>query len=400
MANKLQRAHSSKYQGVYQYISDTRKQRNGKPDICYYAIYKKPDGRNKTEKVGWASEGYTPEVAVEIRAQRVKTARHGKTVRTAKEIQRDAIQRDRTLDEIKTAYFDSQRGQALKGRVTDLNRYERHLQKPFGKKRISGISQLDIERIKRDMKQHAPGTVANTLELLRRLISYGAKNGLCSSLPFTIELPKVNNARTEYLTPEQAKRFLEVLESWPRQDVSRMLKLAMFSGMRRGEIFRLKVADLDFHQALIWLRNPKGGKDVSIPMSGPVRELLQQQLAWCEETGHDSAYVFPAHHDGRRTDSTAVQRIKEKANLPADFRIFHGLRHHLGVTLANSGEYTLDMIGELLTHKSVAVTRRYAQFLPATKRKASDRAAELIQQGAAAKGDGKVTRIKGGRGND
>jgi len=396
MANKLHRANKNKWAGVYQYVSETRKQRNGKPDVCYYITYK-VDGRKVTEKVGWASEEYSPQVAAGLRGERVKLARHGKAVKTQKEIRQDQVLHDRTLNEIKEAYFDSPRGQKLKGRKTDLNRYELHLEKQLGKKRVSMFSQIDIERLKRDMNKHAPATVANTLELLRRLVNYGAKHGLCPSLPFKINLPQKNNEVTEYLTPDQAKRFLDVLESWPRQDVSRMLKIAMFTGMRRGEIFGLKVQDVDFHQSLIWIRDPKGGKDVSIPISKPVKQLLEEQLEWCKEKGHDSPFLFPAHHGGKRSDSSAVNRIKKKAKLPANFRIFHGLRHHLGVTLANSGEYSLDMIGELLTHKSTAITRRYAQFLPETKKKASNRAAVLIQNSAAKEDeqDNKVTSIKG-----
>ena len=57
-----------------------------------------------------------------------------------------------------------------------------------------------------------------------------------------------------------------------------------------------------------------------------------------------------------------------------------GLRHHYAVMLANSGEFTLDVIGELLTHKSNDMTRRYAKFLPSSIKKAGDPAAELIQQ--------------------
>lgn len=396
MANRLKKCYPNKLPGVYQYVSDSRKQRGGKPDVCYYVTFKM-DGRKVTEKIGWASEGYSPEVAAELRGERVKTARHGKTVKTSKEIRQDQVLHDRTLKEIKEAYFDSSRGQNLKGRKTDLNRYDLHLKKPLGKKRVSTLSQIDIERLKRDMKHHAPATLANTLELLRRLINYGAKHGLCPPLSFTIQLPKKNNEVTEYLTPEQAKRLMKILESWPNQDVSRMLKLAIFSGMRRGEIFGLKVKDLDFQQSLIWLRDPKGGKDVSIPISKPVKQILKDQLEWCEEKGHESPYVFPAHHGGKRSDSSAVNRIKKKAKLPANFRIFHGLRHHLGVTLANSGEYSLDMIGELLTHKSVAVTKRYAQFLPETKRKAADRAADIIQNSVKkSKKKGKIKKISNG----
>ena len=37
------------------------------------------------------------------------------------------------------------------------------------------------------------------------------------------------------------------------------------------------------------------------------------------------------------------------------------------------------MIGELLTHKSTAMTKRYAKYLPDTTRKAANRAADLLQ---------------------
>ena len=89
--------------------------------------------------------------------------------------------------------------------------------------------------------------------------------------------------------------------------------------------------------------------------------------------------MFLGRAGAMRVDCSATKRIKEAADLPPSFRLFHGLRHHFGVTLANSGEFTLDMIGELLTHKDAKMTRRYAQFLPDTKRKAADLAATLLQ---------------------
>jgi len=68
-------------------------------------------------------------------------------------------------------------------------------------------------------------------------------------------------------------------------------------------------------------------------------------------------------------------RKKQKGNLCKTWQIIYwGCEQ-----VANSGEFTLDMIGELLTHKDTKMTRRYAQFLPDTKRKASDLAATLLQ---------------------
>ena len=369
---------SRKWPGVYGYDSEKQKV-HGKPDTCYYITYRTTE-RLVWEKVGWKSEGYTPQIASEKRSEQVRKVRHGETVKTAKEIAREKEMRDRTLNEIKKAYFESERGKNLKGKITDLNRYDNHIKPILGKRRVSSLAPLDIERVKAAMKGKAPATVANALELLRRLINYGFKNNLCSSLEFTILLPYRDNERVEYLEPVEANRFVKILDSWKSQDVARMLKLAMVTGLRRSEIFKLEDRDLDFLQELIKIRDPKGTKSMSIPMNQPAREILEAQIKWRNKKFPDSPYIFPGRRGARRVDCSAVDRIKKKAKLPSEFRIFHGLRHHFGVTLANSGEFSLDMIGELLTHKSIAMTKRYSQFLPGTLKKASDRAADLIQE--------------------
>ena len=383
-----------KYSGVYGYDS-AKKRINGKPDTCFYIVFK-IDGKSKTEKIGWTSEGYTAQIATEIRAQRIRASRHSGQVKTAREIRAERRKRNRTLSEIKEHYFNSERGKALKGRKIDLARWKLYLT-DLDTKSIPELSPLDIERIKRDLTQRklSPATIDHALRLLRRIINHGMKNNLCPGLAFKIEFPRVNNSVTEFLTPEQAARLLHVLDNWKRQDIARMIKLAWLTGMRRGELFSLKIEHVDFIHDLIILAEPKGGRDVTIPISPPVKELLQKQILFLQQeqerrtrrykntsrpcpVWENHGYLFPGIHGDKRKDCSAINRIKEKAKLPKSFRPFHGLRHHMAVTLASSGEYTLDMIGELLTHKDSSVTRRYASFLPEAKQKAATRAAEII----------------------
>lgn len=377
MANNLQRVSKNKWPGVYCYISDNKAHR-GRPDICYYITFK-VDGKKITEKIGWKSEGYSPELAAELRADRVKESRHGNQVKTSKEIRQDKRRTNKTIAELKEAYFESEKGLKLKGKKTDLNRYEKHLEKGFAKKRIEELSILDIERLKKEMKGHAPATISNALELLRRIINHGIKHNLCSPLSFVIELPKKDNEVTEYLTPEEAERLIRVLNGWKDQDVANMLQIAWLTGMRRGEIFKLEDRDCDFFQKIITLRVPKGTKEQTIPMAVPVEKILKKQIEARNKRFPGSAFIFPGRKGKQRTDSSAVDRIKEEAKLPKSFRIFHGLRHHLATTLASSGEFTLDMIGQLLTHKSHAMTRRYAKFLPDAQKAAADKAATLLK---------------------
>ena len=331
------------------FIYESRRRRNkGKPDQCFYIRFK-IDGKGVEEKVGWKSEGYTVKHAGELRAKRIRDIRHGRQVKTQPEIRAEKRLHDRTLKEIKEHYFSTEKGMALKGRKTDLNRWDNHLVALEGKG-VSDLGQLDVERIKRDMKGKAPATIANALELLRRIINHGVNIGFCPALPFTIKKPRVNNERTEYLTDDEYRRLLIVLDEWPNQDAARMIKLAIFTGMRRGELFKLQWPHINFNSGFIILVDPKGGKDTSVPMNKIAKRFLEDQREWTQAKTPTSPFVFPGRNGGQRVECTAVTRIKRKAQLPKDFRPFHGLRHHYAVTLANSGDYTLDMIGELLTH--------------------------------------------------
>lgn len=384
-----------KYEGIYGYDSATRRH-NGKPDICYYLTLKTVDGKKIWEKVGWVSEGYTPQLAAELRAKRIREGRHQGEVKTSRDIRAEQQITNRSLKEIKEHYFSSTKGGAIKGKVQDLNRWKHHLSF-LETKRVKDLSQLEVERLKRNMKEKelSPATIDHALRLLRRVVNHGAEHGLCPRLTFKIHFPKVNNIKTEFLTSEEAARLIETLNNWPRQDVARMVKIAMFSGLRRGELFKLKKEHLDFLHGLITIAGPKGGQDATVPMSPPVRELLEQQLIFLENdqarrakryrnttrparAWEDHGYVFPGVLGEQRVECGAIDRIKKAADLPKHFRPFHGLRHHYAVLLASSGEFNLDQIGQLLTHKSSDITRRYAHFLPEAQQRAADRAAEII----------------------
>ena len=75
-----------------------------------------------------------------------------------------------------------------------------------------------------------------------------------------------------------------------------------------------------------------------------------------------------------------IDAIREKAGLPQDFRPCHGLRHFFASQLASSGEVDLYVLQRLLTHKSAAMTQRYAHLRDDTLRRASDLAGDLIGQ--------------------
>ena len=375
MATLKRRYHPKKWAGVYVY--ETGETYNNTPDLCFYITYRL--GRRLIwEKVGKLSEGYGPDVAAEIRAERVKAVRHGEEVKTAKEIRQEKAEKDRLFSDIAADYFDI-KGPSLKGIVTDRNRYSKHLEPLFGKRCVSEITPQMVEELRKSLSGRKPATLWNALELLRRIINFGVKTNRCPSLRFQIEMPVKDNEVIEHLTPEETQRFLNTARSWPARDVGNMLLLAFFTGMRRGEIFKLQDEDVAFDLKLLRLRDPKGRKTLSIGMSSLVENLLREQMAWRDVNYPGSSFVFPGRDGNMRRDCSAVDRFRKQAGLPPKFRPFHGLRHHFAVSLANSGKFSMDMISEMLTHKNVDFTKKkYAQFLPETLAAASDAAAKIL----------------------
>jgi integrase len=205
--------------------------------------------------------------------------------------------------------------------------------------------------------------------LLRRIVNYGVKQGYIAPLTFQIEMPKVDNVKTEDLTQEELKRLLKALEESPDTRAVSIMRIALYSGMRKGEIFKLKWTDIDFHRGFISIREPKGGKSQKIPLNSNTRAVIEAV------PDNDTEFLFPSNRSKTGhvfTIQKHLEVIKKEAKLPKDFRPMHGLRHLYATMLANSGKVDMFTLQKLLTHKSPEMTQRYAHMRDEALRKASD----------------------------
>ncbi|WP_413871218.1 tyrosine-type recombinase/integrase, partial [Desulfobacula sp.] len=205
----------------------------------------------------------------------------------------------------------------------DQGRYEKYIEPTFGKKEPKELIKLDVDRVRiKLLKKLSPQTVKHVLNLFTWIINYGTNNNLCQGISFHIKKPSVNNEKTEDLTPEQLERLLKSIEEDGNIDVGNMMLMALYTGMRRGELFKLKWKDVNLDTGFILLKDPKGGPDEKIPINDMARNLLSSI------TRSKSLYVFPGRYGGQRTTTgVAGRRIRKDAGLPDDFRPLHGLRH-------------------------------------------------------------------------
>jgi integrase len=372
----------TKYPGVV-YVEGTCPI-TGKPERIYYVRYRKGE-KQIEEKVGRQyADDMTPARANERRVERI---------RGDKPTNRERREEERQVGEIWTIarLWEEYkiRTPGLKGIVTDENRFSLHIKSTLGDKEPRELSTFDVDRLRLNMtKNHKPATVKNTLEILRRIINFGVKKQLCEGTKFTIEMPRVNNLKTEDLTTEQLASLLQAITDEPNFQAANFMKMVLFTGMRRSEVFKLQWGHIDFDRGFINIIDPKGGPDQKIPLNASARALLESHAR------SDSDYVFPGRGGLCRVDiNKQVNRIKKKAGLPKDFRPLHGLRHVYASILASSGEVDLYTLQKLLTHKTPMMTQRYAHLRDEGLRRASNLAGDLIDQVARGSIEEKILRL-------
>lgn len=385
--------HATAYPGVL-YLERATGTPDGKRAKIFYIRYRDPEGRQHFERAGKAIT-----TASKANDKRTARSRGGELPnegrREAERAEKAATVERWTFDRLWTAYKADRPD--LKGLASYETIMTRYLSPAFGAKEPREVVPLDVDRLRLSLtkKGRAAGTTKNVLELLRRLSNFAARKCLCAPLPFRVTLPRVNNVRTEDLNAAQTERLLKVLRGEimgkdengkPVEldaDAREMMLLALLSGMRRGEIFRLKWDDIDFRRGFLALRAPKGGIDQTIPLSDAVRELLEGRPRT------DSPFVFPGRPVGKGKEKKAAEgpkvdaaksfrAIRRAAGLPEDFRPVHGLRHVFASNLASSGEVDLYVLQRLLTHKSPTMTQRYAHLRDDTLRRAANVAGRLV----------------------
>ncbi|MBC8179921.1 site-specific integrase [candidate division KSB1 bacterium] len=373
----MSKRHKTDYPGVF-YREAKRIGGKGTEKI-YYIVFKK-EGKLFEEKAGRQHQNnMTPAKAATIRGERIEGKRMSRKEIKTEERALQASEADKwTVSGLWDAYKENR---SIKGIVTDQNRYENYIKPNFGNKEPKDILPMDVDRVRlKLLKKKAPGTVKNVLELLRRIVNFGIKKNLCPGLNFTIEMPRVDNEKTEDLTPEQLQNLLIAIDEDFHPHAGPMMKLALFTGMRRGEMFKLKWSDIDFERGFISLVDPKGGPDQKIPLNDGARTLLGVT------SKTTSPYVFPGRSGRLRTDiNKAVNAIKKEAGLPKDFRPLHGLRHVYASMLASSGEVDLYTLQKLLTHKDPKMTMRYSHLRDGALKRASELAGTIIEQAAVIK---------------
>ncbi len=187
---------------------------------------------------------------------------------------------------------------------------------------------------------------------------------------------KVVRRKERFLTPNELARLGSVLEIAPAERLASRhaaaaIRLLVLTGCRRNEIMGLAWEDLDFEAGEMRLRDSKtGGRVVPMP---PAAAQVLADLPRID----GNPWVFPGRKKGTRQTNIndSWNRVRKRARL--DGVRLHDLRHTFASRALAIGE-GLPMIGELLGHRKIDTTARYAHLARESIQASTARVADSI----------------------
>lgn len=171
---------------------------------------------------------------------------------------------------------------------------EAHLRQPFG---VMKVGRLTTDRLREYRKaRRAEGdeesTINRELSYLRAAMRLSAKEGNAIPIPWFPMTNEDGNARQGYRDEPDFLKFLAALDD----DLKPFACCAYYGGMRRGELVKLPLANIEIQKRFIAVQWGKNGETRNVPIyGGPMLQWLQ--WLWKRRSaGQVQAFVYS---DGR-----------------------------------------------------------------------------------------------------
>jgi integrase len=229
----------------------------------------------------------------------------------------------------------------------------------FGALRMNELTGRIIERRAAAWAQAGASgsTIRNRLMPLRVIYAEAVRNQEIASSPFDhIRLPKINGPRRRYVSWQEGEQVLAVLPD----EIARVYAVALYAGLRAGEIGALRRSDVDLDARHIRvaravdfptgkLNTPKSGRERTVPIVDELLAYLEPAMMVATSTG----FLFPGSSVERPFSYSFYRKKAREAQLEAglDPISLHVLRHSFASHAAT--RVPPNQLRDLLGHASI-----------------------------------------------
>lgn len=279
--------------------------------------------------------------------------------------------------------------------------YDLHLKDPLGRLDLKRLTPAHVQRLVNEKAKagYAPNTVDRVRATLRSALSQAWKEGLVGeNVAKRVSVPRKVKKDPVFLVPEDARRLVEASKG---DRIGGLIRVALLTGMRIGEITGLRWEDADLEAKVLRVRMQLQRVDSrlvlrdlkssssrrALPLLDEAVEAIRAESAFQlflrsqlgERFSNDLGLVF-LNADGRPMDQkwvhSRLKRLLSEAGLPS--LSFHALRHTAASLMVAAG-VPIALVKDQLGHSSIALTSgTYSHMVPAAQREGVERLGRLI----------------------
>lgn len=195
----------------------------------------------------------------------------------------------------------------------------------------------------------------NIIKDMKTFINWGVRNKFLFDSPLSAvsKLPIQETTRRAY----EGNELINIIKAAKNERLYPCVMTALYTGMRKGELFRLTWADVSFDTNTITLTNTKSKRVKLVPIAKDLKKIL-----WPLRGRADQRCFDITNHP------RVLGRIFRKAGIEHD-RGWHFFRHTNATHLLRNG-VDIKTVAGILGHHSTNVTQVYVHTTPETMTRA------------------------------
>lgn len=239
-----------------------------------------------------------------------------------------------------------------------------HMETMLTRFRDSGVGSITPTEIERYLTQTAkerdwaPATVNRHRALLSLVFRIATENNKVERNPVRLVKPRaVSNTRVRWLADGEETRLRATIEADCKEHMPE-LDLALNTGLRRSEMYGLTWENVNLARCVLTIPRSKNGEMRHVPLNSAALSALAE----LKKRGDGTGAVI---RNKDREPLTGPRHWFEPAILKAKIPSFswHCLRHTFASRLVMAG-VDLRTVQELMGHKQICMTVRYAHLSP------------------------------------
>jgi integrase len=222
------------------------------------------------------------------------------------------------------------------------------------------ITVLEDIGVELEEEGKSDATINRVTSAVSTVLNHCARRELCNAPPVFTKR-KEGEVRLTWFTKDQVEQLVHcAIDPFDRKDVHDICITAAYTGMRQGELLKLKARDIDLGQRQIYVGGrpdvkTKAGNFRAIPIHDRIYDVLCHRM----ERLSPNVRVFGDEWNDKDQLLRAYKRVRKHARLEESL-VFHSLRHSFATWHAEAGT-PMRTLMTLMGHKRIETTLRYAK---------------------------------------